>query len=254
MKKITGKLPGKAIPKSLAGLRPDPANPRRIRDQALSGLSTSLESYGDLSGVVWNVRTGELVAGHQRLRALEKKFGDLPVQNDGKRHWITIPARKDPEGKALPAFDIFFRTVDWDKKTQRAANITANNPHIAGEFTEELDAQIEELLADDADLMKSLRMDKLLSKKKNKGDKGSIEFSAELDFESNYVVLKFSKDIDFTHIQDVLGLKTVQSYRMNGKPWSAGIGRVVDGNKALALIRKKAQDDADAPVKRRGKA
>jgi len=67
---------------------------------------------------------------------------------------------------------------------------------------------------------------------------GEIIFSNELDFESNYVVLKFSKDIDFLNIQTILNLESTYSKRANGKPWSKGIGRVVDGVDAIIKIKE----------------
>ncbi len=72
--------------------------------------------------------------------------------------------------------------------------------------------------------------------KENKED-GEIYFSDEIDFESNYVVLKFNTDIDFIYIQTLLGLKSTYSKRANGKPWSKGIGRVVDGVDAIEKIK-----------------
>jgi site-specific DNA-methyltransferase (adenine-specific) len=36
------------------------------------------------------------------------------------------------------------RVVDWDEATEKAANITANNPHIAGTFTDGLEALLAE--------------------------------------------------------------------------------------------------------------
>jgi len=66
---------------------------------------------------------------------------------------------------------------------------------------------------------------------------GEMNFSDELDLESNYVLLKFNKDIDFIHIQTILGLESVYSKRQNGLPRSKGIGRVVDGITAIEKIR-----------------
>ena len=51
-------------------------NPRMISAAALAGLKRSLGKFGDLSGIVWNQRSGHLVAGHQRLRALREEHGD----------------------------------------------------------------------------------------------------------------------------------------------------------------------------------
>ena len=68
-----------------------------------------------------------------------------------------------------------------------------------------------------------------------------IDFSPEIDFESNYVVLKFDKDIDSLYMQEIFGLKNVKSSYgptlPNGKPYNAGIGRIVDGMEGIEKIR-----------------
>ena len=46
-----------------AGLIADPRNPRMITDKAARGLGFSLAEFGDLSGIVFNLRTQQLVAG-----------------------------------------------------------------------------------------------------------------------------------------------------------------------------------------------
>ena len=69
-------------------------------------------------------------------------------------------------------------------------------------------------------------------------EEGEIFFSSEIDQRSNYVVLKFSTDIDFLNIQTLLGLESTYSRRANGKPWSKGIGRVVDGVDAIIKIKE----------------
>jgi hypothetical protein len=131
-----------------ADLIPDPENPREIEDENLEGLQVSMAEFGDLSGIVFNSRTGQLVAGHQRMSGIRKKFGDLPIEREGERAWIRIPGGK-----------IFaIRLVDWDAPTQRAANIAANNPYIAGHFTDSLRPQLEEIRARNQALFDSLRL------------------------------------------------------------------------------------------------
>jgi hypothetical protein len=71
---------------------------------------------------------------------------------------------------------------------------------------------------------------------------GEIMFSNELDFESNYIVLKFSSDIDWIQAQSIFDLKSTYSKRANGKPWSKGVGRVVDGVDAIIKIKSSANE------------
>jgi adenine-specific DNA-methyltransferase len=118
-------------PATLAGLTAAPYNPRRITERALAGLGYSVGEFGDVSGIVFNQRTGRLVAGHQRVKALRARYGDLAIA-DGK---ITTP-----EGHAFPV-----RLVDWPESKEKAANIAANSPTIAGAFTEDLDGILAEL-------------------------------------------------------------------------------------------------------------
>jgi len=110
--------------KTIEDLKPAPYNPREITLDAAKGLSVSLAQFGDISGIVWNKQSGHLVAGHQRLEAL-------------KAHGATF------EGGNTPCLMVgsetyLVRIVDWDMQTEQAANVTANNPHIAGAFTDEL--------------------------------------------------------------------------------------------------------------------
>ena len=65
-----------------------------------------------------------------------------------------------------------------------------------------------------------------------------IQFSEELLESRNYVVLYFDNDIDWLTARTHFRLKAVYSKRCNGKPWSKGIGRVVDGAKYLRRITK----------------
>jgi hypothetical protein len=112
-------------------LKPDPANPRTITERASEGLRYSLKEYGDLSGIVWNERTGELVSGHQRvsqLKLLGAKISGGDVELPDGQHFRV-------------------RVVDWPADKQRAANVVANNPAIGGEFTPELDETLAQMRA-----------------------------------------------------------------------------------------------------------
>ncbi len=146
----------KTKPTKLSDLTPDPTNPRDIDLAALEGLKFSVEEFGDLSGITWNERTGELVCGHQRVRALAEQYGDLEILDlgpgDAPRFFLVTP-----KGGRFPV-----RDVDWDRKKQRAANLAANNPHIAGHFTDALQGQLKDLAAEDQELLRNLRLDELV--------------------------------------------------------------------------------------------
>jgi len=119
---------------TLADLESAPYNPRRIEEKALAGLGYSMAEFGDLSGVVFNERTGHLVAGHQRVKSMRAKYGNLEIV-DGQI--------RTPEGHAFAV-----RVVDWPVKKEKAANVAANNKAISGVFTQDLDELLLELKAD----------------------------------------------------------------------------------------------------------
>ena len=105
-------------------LAPAPKNPRKIKADAAAGLGASLELYGALD-IVFNLRSGHLVSGHQRVKALATA-GATQVHRSGEWGYILHP-RTD---ERFPV-----RFVDWDDERERMANLVANNPHIQGEFT-----------------------------------------------------------------------------------------------------------------------
>lgn len=138
--------------RDLAELAADPANPRTISDEALAGLEVSVEDFGDLSGIVFNRRTQQLVTGHQRLTALMRAGAKTWAHADpsGGRGVIVHPKT----GEEFPV-----RIVDWDEATQRKANLVANSPAISGEYSAEALDQLRALEEDAA--FTALRLDAL---------------------------------------------------------------------------------------------
>jgi len=48
-------------------------NPRKMGKDEFKLLSSSLDEFGDLSGVIFNRKTNNLVGGHQRTNHFKKK-------------------------------------------------------------------------------------------------------------------------------------------------------------------------------------
>lgn len=118
---------------NLEDLKPAPYNPRQIDAASMAGLEESIDRFGLVQEIVVNERTGLMVGGHQRLKALrEKGYKDAPV--------------------------VF---VDLDDSEEKALNIALNSRHISGVFTPDAQALLDDLAADRPDLMASLRLDKI---------------------------------------------------------------------------------------------
>lgn len=134
------------LPTKISDLKPAPYNPRKISAAALEGLKASLKSFGDLSGIVFNKRSGHVVAGHQRIKALTEEYGEEVRLEDGN---LLI------EDGQIPV-----RVVDWDEVTEKAANVAANNPHIQGSFTDEIEGLLHELKNET--IFEDINLDELL--------------------------------------------------------------------------------------------
>lgn len=132
-------------------LKPDPGNPRTITTEALAGLGVSMETFGDLSTIVWNERTVRLVAGHQRMAQLRAAGAKTWKRVSKTLGYIVHPKT----GERFPV-----RIVDWDETTERVANLAANNPEIQGAFSAEALAQLKAL--DEHAAFEGLRLDALL--------------------------------------------------------------------------------------------
>lgn len=109
----------------ISDLAPNPQNPRKITNKKLRALKKSMEEFGDLSGIIFNRRTGHLIGGHQRLEVFKMISPNL------EKYVIEMI---DEENGIIWFFGVKFsyREVDWDEVKEKAANIAANKG--AGEW------------------------------------------------------------------------------------------------------------------------
>lgn len=153
-----------------------PYNPRQISDQQLDRLGKAMHEFGDLSGIVYNTRTGHLIAGHQRIKKLSPDSMIARLSRASRDETIPeptvdiLPTEVVSEGFAVPmekkkalmdtgAFiqdkatgDRWtYREVDWDEQKEMAANLAANRQ--GGEWDElKLGKVLEEIVAFGGDL------------------------------------------------------------------------------------------------------
>jgi len=135
-------------------IKPAPYNPRIITDDEFKGLKRSINSFGDISGITFNKRTGNLVTGHHRYKALAEKFPKITfVHIGGELYRI--------ENDGVPTgYDI--RVVDWEDHKEVAANIAANSHTIAGSFdTETLSTLMAEVKINTPELYHAVNLPKL---------------------------------------------------------------------------------------------
>jgi|GEM_PF-3003118 len=97
-----------------------PYNPRKISPEKLADLGRAMKEFGDLGGIVYNVRTKQLIGGHQR------------VENFNPDRAIEKTEHADATGTVAIGYVIeggirwAYREVDWPEEREIAANIAAN--------------------------------------------------------------------------------------------------------------------------------
>jgi len=204
-----GKEKMKIIFRNISELIPAEYNPRKITDKELNDLVDSFKSIGTLEPAVINMhpdRLNTIISGHQRIKAF-KSMGNTEYPC----YEVSMTYEKEREANVR----MNKNTGDWDFEL------------LGSEFEKDeleawgFDSEIDDIFGGDG----------------GEGA-GEIQFSEELDEESNYIVLKFNKDIDFLNIQTILDIKSTYSKRQNGKPWSKGVGRVVDGVDAIIKFKQ----------------
>lgn len=198
-------------------LVPYARNSRTHSESQIKKIMASIKEFDFMNPVIIDGDKG-IIAGHGRVMDAERLgFKKLPCI----------------EAKHL-------------SEAQKRAYVIADNrlAEDAGWDNDLLKVELEELSGEGFDLaltgFEDDEINKLLEDKEPENDgSGVIPFSEELDESHNYVVLYFDNDLDWLSAQTHFDLDTVHSKRANGKPWSKGIGRVVDGGKYLSELGKK---------------
>jgi hypothetical protein len=89
-------------------------------------LKKSMREFGDLSGIIRNVKTGNLIGGHQRIKNLDPSWPIVKIHHTDKVGTVALGYIDTPEGRWQ------YREVDWPEKKEAAANVAANQH--GGEF------------------------------------------------------------------------------------------------------------------------
>jgi hypothetical protein len=120
-------------------LKGNPKNPRRINKHDYEHLKQSIKRFGNLSDVVRNIRTDQLVGGHQRTNGFKELGGTVHIT---ERYEQPNSVGTVAIGHIQIGDERFgYREVDWSPEWETAANIAANR--IQGEFDQDLLAELD---------------------------------------------------------------------------------------------------------------
>jgi len=197
----------------LSKIKRNPDNPRLIKDNKFHKLVKSIKDFPEMLEIRPIVVNEDMIVlgGNMRLKACQEAgLKEVPVIQANK-----LSAEQQRE--FIVKDNVGFGEWDWDMVANEWDAKKVQEWGLDLPFTEE----------------------DIIEMNNPYNDETENKFATELDSESNYIVLKFDKDIDWIQAKTLFGLQTETARRANGKEWSKGIGRVLNGSQAI----KKIQDE-----------
>lgn len=186
-------------------VKPNPSNPRTIKDAKFKKLVQSIKDFPEMLELRPIVVDKDYIVlgGNMRLKAcIAAGLKEIPIL-------IADQLTEEQKAEFIIKDNVGFGDWDWDV--------------LANEWPVD---KLEEWGLDVPSLDEFTGV-----------EEQEIEFSEYLDEANNYVVLLFRSEVDWLSAQTHFGLKSVHSQRANGKPWSKGIGRVINGAEYLKSIK-----------------
>jgi hypothetical protein len=190
----------------ISDIKKNPENPRVIKGDKYKKLLQSIKDFPEMLEVRPLVvdENNIVLGGNMRLKACkEAGLEEVPVIK-----WSNLSDEKKKE--FIVKDNVGYGEWDWD---------------VLADWDFEILEDWGLDVPDDAD-------------DKEEEVEGEIKFNAALDFESNYIVLKFDKDIDWIQAQSIFGLESGWNLGGNGKAYTKGVGRVMDGVDAILKIKE----------------
>lgn len=199
--------------KNINTLHPYKKNAKKHDKKQVEQIANSIKEFGFTQPVIID-KNNCVVAGHGRILGAKKAgLKEVPT--------VCLEELTEEQIKAYRLIDNKLNESEWDKTL----------------LSEELDELAEQNM--DMDLF-GFEIDTLQD--------GIIEVEPEVPFteilneENNYIVLKFNNKIDWLNAIGMFGIEKAKAYptRKEGNKKSfgmrAGVGRVLDGQKALERV------------------
>jgi ParB-like chromosome segregation protein Spo0J len=203
--------------RSVNELIPYANNSRTHDERQIDQVAESIKEFGFTNPILIDEDNG-VIAGHGRLLASKKL-------NLDKVPCIILNGLSDEQKKAYVIADNKLAlNAGWNDKMLMKELFTLEGKEfdllLTGFSSDELKSLVDiDITGDGVE------------------SSPQIVFSEEVDESHNYVVLYFSNDIDWLSARTHFDLESVHSKRCNGKPWSKGIGRVVNGAVYLSKLK-----------------
>lgn len=197
----------KILNRKIELLKPAEYNPRKIGKKEKTELTRSLKKFGFAEPIVINLnksRFNTVIGGHQRL-AIAKELNM----------------------KTVPCVGIML-----GKKDEQELNLRLNKNK--GAFDDKLLKGFDEKMLREVGFMEK-ELKKVFASAFD--DSKEEEFTSEILEENNYMLFTFSNSVDWLAVSDFFGLKSVHAKHVLKGYKRKGVGRVLNGDKLLKLIK-----------------
>lgn len=186
-------------------VKPYENNPRK-NDEAVDAVANSIKDFGWQQPIVVD-KDHVIIVGHTRYKAaLKLGYKKVPVVVASNLKPEQVKAYRLADNKSG-------ELASWDKK----------------KLNEELDGILDINMAD-------YGFDLTQDVPDLAPEKPEVQFSEELLEKNNFIVLKFDNEVDWLQAETVFGLKTVKDGHSKKGFEREGIGRVIDGAKAIQKL------------------
>lgn len=209
-------------------------NPRQITEKQFSDLKRWLKELGDLSGIVHDLNSDEIISGNQRARAIKIDACETVLVEELEK--------PDEQGTVALGYIIWeekrynYRQVRWTPEWCERGNIIANK--AGGEWDFDILANEFEIpmLLDTGWEEFELGL-KVKGKKKNDEQPGEVEISPELFERHDYLLFYFDNDFDWQVACERFDIKPVVGRKVGKKTLEdKGLGRVISGASLLEAL------------------
>lgn len=214
-------------------MEPYHKNPRKITDSTLEAIKENIKELGDLSGIVHDLNSGEIISGNQRSRIVN--INDCEIKYVKK---YNTPTKQGTVAIGHVLWDgqmLNYREVRWNEEQREKANITANA--LSDDFDHKLLAQfnvsdLRNWNVKPEDIKKILEQDQ-----KHQLQYGEPKYPIvpKLSEKYSFVVIFTTNEIDQAFLDNYFELEQNSSYKTS----KVGIGRAINFEKFKALIEKK---------------
>ena len=199
--------------KPIKELKPYKKNAKKHSKEQVEQIANSIKEFGFTQPVIID-KHNSVVAGHGRILGA-KKAGLKQVPT------VCLEDLTEEQIKAYRLVDNKLNESEWD--------------------TDLLKQSLDEIAEMDMEVF-GFAMDSLADEELE--IEPDVPFTEVLNEENNYIVLKFDNKVDWINALGVLGIEKVKAFptkkNVNKKTFGerAGVGRVIDGVKALEKMKE----------------